>query len=102
MEYACEAGVTPQQFWLLTWRELEMLCNGYEKRLARGKEIQRMILAGYLNAHRKPGSPPVNIEKMVPLITDRRQRKVDLMTAEEYEERLKLGSRVTWQAPFKN
>ena len=74
-----------------------MLCNGYEKRLARAKDIQRMILGSYLNAHRKAGAAPVNIEKMVPLVTDRQHRKASLMTADEYSERLKLGSKVKWQ-----
>ena len=79
-----------------------MLCNGYEKRLARAKDIQRMILGSYLNAHRKAGTAPVNIEKMVPLIIDRHRRKVDLMTADEYSERLKLGSKVKWQNSVRN
>jgi hypothetical protein len=70
-----------------------MLCNGYERRLARTKDIQRMHLGAYLNAHRgKRG--PVNIEQMVPLVTDKK-RKVELLDADEYE-RLK-NLKVTWQ-----
>lgn len=92
--------MTPAEFWLLTWTELEMICNGYERRLARGKDIQRLILGSYLNAHRRPGTGPVNIEKLVPLVTDRKHRKVELMTAEEYKKRLNLN--IQWQAPFKN
>ena len=77
-----------------------MICNGYERRLARGKDIQRLILGSYLNAHRKQGAGPVNIEKLVPLVTDRKQHRAELMTAEEYKKRLNL--KIQWQAPFKN
>ena len=52
-----------------------------------------MHLGAYLNAHRgKRG--PLDIEKIVPFVTDKK-RKVELMTAEEYEARKNL--KVKWQ-----
>lgn len=96
MEYACEAGITPNEFWQLTWKELEMLCNGYERRMARGKEIQRMLLGAFLNVHRRRGAGPVNIEKIVPLVTDQKKKKPELLTLGEYEKLKNL--KVEWQS----
>lgn len=82
---------------MLTWKELEIICNGYEKRLCREKDIQRMLLAGYLNVNRRKGAPAVNIEKLVPFVTDGKHKPVQRITADEFEDLKRLLDKVVWQ-----
>lgn len=97
IEYACgEVGLRPDEFWSMTWRELEIACKGYETRRARSLEIERLLLGSYWNANRGQGKPAVNIEKMIPFITDKKQTKPDLITKEEYDKLSNL--KVNWQS----
>lgn len=86
----------PWEFWDMTFTEVEIACKGYEKRMAKQKEIPRLVAAILMNVNRKPNSPPISLEEVMPLYTDK--EKADLMSKEEYEEFLEYRKRITWQA----
>ena len=87
----------PDEFWRMTWTEVETTCRGYEIRLARHREIDRFIATILINANRKKGARVVNPEEVIPLIIDKPKKKVELMSLEEYEETKRLFERVEWQ-----
>ena len=94
-----EVGLLPDDFWRMTWTEVETACEGYQRRLARTLELQRFTAAVLINANRSKGSKMVRPEDIMPLITDkRRTEKSELMTAEEFEKMKELFSKVKWQA----
>lgn len=80
----------------MTFAEVELACKGYETRMARVKEVPRLIAAYYYNAHRK-GGPAIDVEKIFPLYTDKK-RKVELITKEEFEDFKELRKRIKWQS----
>lgn len=55
-----------------------------------------MLLGAFLNVHRRRGSGPVNIERIVPLVTDQKKKKPELLTLGEYEKLKNL--KVEWQS----
>lgn len=81
----------------MTFEEVDIYCRGYQIRMARLKEVPRLIAAVLLNVNRKRGMPSISVEKVFPLYTDRLDKKVELMSREEYEETKKLFDKVTWQ-----
>lgn len=80
----------------MTFSEVDLACKGYETRMARVKEVPRVI-AGILANVYKDGKAPIHIEKYIPLYTDRLHR-VEKIKAEEYTEILRTFGR---QAPTK-
>jgi hypothetical protein len=68
----------------MTFEEVDIWCRGYETRMARLKEVPRLIAAVLINANRKPHTPAISLEKVFPLYTDN-QIKERLMTKEEFE-----------------
>lgn len=90
----------PDEFWRMTFREVEQACKGYEVRLARSRELERYIAAILINANLKKGRKQVKPEDIIPLVTDRRAKAVGremLMSAEEFESIKKLMDKVEWQ-----
>lgn len=77
----------------MTFAEVEIHCKGYETRMARLKEVPRMVAAILINANRPKGRPPVRVEDVFPLYTD---RKRELITKEEFEDLKELRSRFVW------
>lgn len=80
----------------MTFTEIEIACKGYETRMAKQKELPRLVAAILMNVNRATGSPPVRVEEVMPLYTDK--PTADLMSKEEYEEFLEYRKRITWQA----
>jgi hypothetical protein len=80
----------------MTFAEVEIACKGYETRMARLKELPRLVAAILLNVNRKHGSAPIRVENVFPLYTDNR-RKVELMTKEEFENFKELRKNITWR-----
>lgn len=89
--------MSPADFWSMTFAEVELACRGYETRMARVKEVPRLIAAILLNVNRKKGARAVGVEEVFPLFTDR-HRKVQLMTKEEFENLKELRKSIVWQA----
>ena len=82
----------------MTWTEIDAACHGYEVRMARQRELDRLIVTVLVNANRKPGTPAIKPESVIRLITDPKARKVELMSVDEYEETKKLFASVKeWQ-----
>ena len=92
-----EVGLRPDEFWRMTFKEVEVACRGYELRTARALELQRFTAAILMNANRKKGTRHIRPEDIMPLATDRKHKKVELITADEFEEVKKLFSKVEWQ-----
>lgn len=86
----------PDEFWSMTFAEVEIACKGYETRMARLKELPRLVAAILLNVNRKHGSAPIRVENVFPLFTDGR-KKVELMTKEEFENFKELRKNITWR-----
>jgi hypothetical protein len=68
----------------MTFSEIDLACRGYETRMARVKEVPRIIAAVLMNVNRRKNSSPIRLEDVIPLYTDK-ERKVELMTKEEFE-----------------
>jgi hypothetical protein len=68
----------------MTFSEIDLACQGYETRMARVKEVPRIIAAVLMNVNRRKNSSPIRLEDVIPLYTDK-ERKVELMTKEEFE-----------------
>jgi hypothetical protein len=86
----------PDEFWSMTFAEVEIACKGYETRMARLKEVPRLVAAILLNVNRKKGSAPIRVENVFPLYTDGRN-KVELMTKEEFENLKELRKSIVWR-----
>ena len=91
-----EIGILPDVFWSLSWEELDVMIEGYERRMARQLILQREIMAMLVNVHRKDGSTTVKGEDIMPLITDK-VRESRLMTREEWDAMNDLMDKVIWQ-----
>ena len=81
----------------MTFREVEAACKGYEVRLARSREMERFIASVLINANRKKGARVVRPEDIMSLVTDRKAKKVTLMSKSEYEKVKEMFSKVEWQ-----
>jgi DNA-binding transcriptional regulator YbjK len=68
----------------MTFSEIDLACRGYETRMSRVKEVPRIIAAVLMNVNRRKNSSPIRLEDVIPLYTDK-ERKVELMTKEEFE-----------------
>ncbi len=91
-------GLKPDEFWNMTFAEVDLACKGYETRAARMKEVPRLIAAILMNVNRKRGSSAIKLEDVFPLYTDKRHKKVNLMTADEFNEVKELRKKVQWQS----
>jgi hypothetical protein len=80
----------------MTFAEVEIICKGYETRMARIKEVPRFIAAILLNVNRGSHAP-YRLEDVFPLYTDRTERP-KLITLEEYNEAIEEFKNVTWQS----
>ena len=78
-------GIKPSEFWFLTWGELDLACKGYEIRLARSRELDRLIATILINVNRGKNSAVTYPEDILPLITDKK-KDVKLMSKEQFEE----------------
>lgn len=96
-----EVGLKPDEFWSMTFSEVEFACHGYEVRLARTLQLERYMAVILYNANRGKGVIPIrDPAKIMPLITDRTGKQVSkdkLITADEFEEVKQLFSKVVWQ-----
>ena len=81
----------------MTFREVEAACKGYEVRLARSQELERFIASVLINANRKKGARVVRPEDIMSLVTDRKAKRVTLMSKDEYEKVKEMFSKVEWQ-----
>ena len=68
----------------MTWGELDLWCKGYEIRLARSRELDRLIATILINVNRGKNSAVTYPEDILPLITDKK-KTVNLMSKEEFE-----------------
>lgn len=82
----------PDEFWSMTFAEVDIYCKGYETRMARLKEVPRLVAAILLNINRRKNTPAVKVEDVFPLYTDKVTR--DLMSKEEFEQAKNLRNRV--------
>ena len=89
-------GLRPDEFWSMTFNEVELACKGYELRLARSRELDRLIASILINANRKQGTKVVRPEDIMKLPTDRQVTDVDLMTKDEYIKAQELFNEVEW------
>ena len=98
LQYALgEVGLLPDEFWSMTWGEVETACRGYEIRMARLRELDRFIASILYNANKKEGARGLSPEDIMPLITDRKAKKVELISIEEFERAKELFSKIKWQ-----
>jgi len=86
----------PRDFWSMSWEEIAAAGRGYETRLARHIELDRLIATVLINAYRKSGTRARTPEEIMTLITDRKMRTVELMSKEEFERTKELFARVKW------
>lgn len=86
----------PEEFWSMTFAEVDIYCKGYETRMAKLKEVPRLIATILFNVNRKKHAPALKVEDVFPLYTDR-GRKLDLMNKEEFEQAKELRKKVLWQ-----
>ena len=77
----------PGEFWEMTFAEVELACKGYEIRMAKSREVDRLIAGILANVYRGKGSP-IPLEKVFPLYTDS-LRKVEIIKTEDYGDVLK-------------
>jgi len=83
MQSASEAGITPSEFWKLTYRELDNHLQGYGKRLLEQWKIGRF---GAYITYCANSKDPVPIERFLPLEDTKQIRtKKRLMTKKQYE-----------------
>ena len=68
----------------MTWGELDLWCKGYEIRLARSRELDRLIATLLINVNRGKNSAVTYPEDILPLITDKK-KQVKLMSKEEFD-----------------
>lgn len=61
-----------------------MICKGYEIRLARSRELDRLIASILINVNRGKNSAVTYPEDILPLITDKK-KPTNLMSKEEFE-----------------
>lgn len=81
----------------MTWAEIEIVCKGYEIRLARSRELPRYIASILINANRNPKKTAiVTPQDIIPLITDIK-KEVKLMTLEQFEQIKKERENIVWQ-----
>jgi len=93
LTYCCgEVGLMPQEFWSMTFAEVEIYCKGYETRMARIKEVPRLIAAILMNVNRTKGTPFITEQEIWPLYTDK-NKNIQLMTKDEYEQAKKIMGR---------
>jgi hypothetical protein len=85
----------PEEFWSMTFAEVEIYCKGYETRMAKIKEVPRLVAAILMNVNRKPHSPAIRLEDVFPLYTDKKTLQ-KLMTKDEYVELLELRKKIVW------
>lgn len=98
LEYCIgEVGLRPDEFWSMTFQEVEVACKGYQTRLARSLEMQRFTASVLINANRKKGSKAVRPEDIMSLVTDRKHGPVELISREEFEMARELMKKVVWQ-----
>lgn len=81
LSYACEAGITPSEFWDMSIAEVECVCRGYEMRLSRQSEVQRLVA---FTAYMGLGGKVSNIKEFYPLLSDTDTRAVKLITKDEF------------------
>lgn len=92
-----EVGLRPAEFWSMTWTEVDAACRGYEIRLARERELPRFIATAFLNANRKPHSKAIKPQEIMPLVTDPKAPKTELMSREEYYKLRQKFDKAQWQ-----
>lgn len=81
----------------MSWEEVAAAGRGYETRLARYIQLDRLTATVLINANRKPHTKAYKPEEVMPLIIDRQMSNADLMTKEEFEKIKELFARVEWQ-----
>lgn len=86
----------PDEFWNMTFTELELACKGYETRMARLKEVPRLIAAVLMNVNRKENSPAIQVEDVFPLYTDKAREPLELMSKDEFLEYQEFRKKVIW------
>lgn len=91
-----EVGLKPDEFWSMTFSEIELACKGYETRMARIKEVPRIIAAVLMNVNRGNASV-IELEDVMPLYTDKAREPKELMTKDEYLEYIELRKRIVWR-----
>jgi hypothetical protein len=80
----------------MTFAEVDVYCKGYETRMAKIKEVPRLIATLLYNVNRKKGKPALDVENVFPLYTDKK-KKVELMTKEEFEDFKEFRKKITWR-----
>jgi hypothetical protein len=89
-----EVGLKPDEFWNMTFTEIELACKGYETRMARIKEVPRIIAAVLMNVNRG-NNPVIQVEDVIPLYTDGKREPP--MDKDEYLEYMEFRKRIVWQ-----
>lgn len=79
-------GLTPDQFYEMTFREFELYLEGYQDRVDQVLEILSWVQANLINIHIPRGKPRVTPEKIKPRSIARRQREREQSAGREVEE----------------
>jgi hypothetical protein len=89
-------GLRPEEFWSMTFAEVDLACEGYERRMDKLIRMPRLAAAILINVNRKRGAAVVNPEDLMPLYFDK-MRSIKLMTLEEFERQKEINKHVIWQ-----
>ena len=78
---ACEAGISPIEFWQLTYRDIDNSLRGYAER--RKDEWRRTRFGAYIT-YCANAKDPVSMEEFLPIDKEKKDPKKRLMTKREY------------------
>lgn len=81
-------GLSPKEFYSLSWREYILLKDGFEIKRCHDAEHTRIMTYTLASIHRPPDKPWPSIREYWPLKTD--GKKVDLKNTEEAKKLRKL------------
>ena len=90
----------PDDFWRMTFTEVDVTCKGYEIRMAKMREVERLTATAIMNANRDTKKYPHgwSPQDIFPLYTDNKQKGADkYLTKEEYEDMIEMRKKVIWQ-----
>lgn len=93
-----EVGLKPDEFWSMTFAEVDLACKGYEMRMQRSQELPRIMATILYNSNRGK-NPAKGVTEIYPLpMIDKRHTKGELMTKEEFDEAKEFSKKATWQS----
>lgn len=80
-----DLGMMPNDFWELTFVEFNLLCKGHFKKQDMAWKHTRFLAHIPVNIHRKPKSPYITPEELLPLGSDPKPKPTIAPTKEYIE-----------------